>query len=151
MLKWVVTFAAAAVSAIVLAFCFVPRDSAQGIELGRTLYLAQSPLENFHYRRLVRNAVGGDANAMAKLVAFGCGGGAGCYDHGAVLAHMLIKVGDSHFSRMAGTLDMNEKRALDSLLAAGFEYGFPVSFEYSSTRLKFPLTVEALSQGDVRK
>lgn len=127
-----------------LIFFIAPRDSVAGIALGRTLDIGQSPYENFQFRRLVRASLDGDADALAKLVDLPDGGGAGSYDHGAVLVHILMRVGDGRFSRMAAGMDMRTKVQLDGLLAAGFEYGLPKSVNIGEARLMYPLTLDAI-------
>jgi hypothetical protein len=131
--------------ACLATYCLVPRDSIHGIELGGTLYSGQSPIENFQYRRLVGNAINGDVNALAELVEFPTGGGASSYDHGAVLVHILMKVGDLKFSGMAQTLDKRKGTELEGLLGVGFEYGFPASVNDVESRRLYPLTAEAIA------
>ncbi len=127
-----------------LIFFIVPRDSVAGIALGGTLYTGQSPFENFQFRRLVQASLDGDADALAKLVELPNGDGAGAYDHGAVLMHILMRVGDGKFSRMAAGMDTWKKLRLDSLLAAGFEYGLPKSVDIGEAKLTYPLTFAAI-------
>jgi|GEM_PF-2439048 len=127
-----------------LIFFIAPRDSVAGIALGGTLYTGQSPFENFQFRRLVQASLDGDADALAKLVELPNGGGAGVYDHGAVLMHILMRVGDGKISRMAAGMDMRTKAQLDGLLAAGFEYGSPKSVNIAEARLMYPMTFDVI-------
>lgn len=120
---------------VVIAFCFllglfiVPPAAnldIEGIHLGETLVESQTFMENFLYRNRVKKVLAGDSEALASLVMSDCGGGSGCYDHGEVLAKLLIRVGDAKFSQMVATLNEEEQSMLYALFEAGFEYGhFP--------------------------
>lgn len=126
-----------------LGFFIAPRDTAQGIELGGTLYAGQSVFDNLQYRLLMKNTLHGDAGALESLVKFNCGGGAGCYDHGEVLVQLLRQIGDAKFSSMAKKLRTETKGELRSLLAAGFEYGS--TFRPTEREVRFPMTNKVLA------
>ena len=128
-----------------LVFILIPQDSVRGIKFDGTLYANQTFWENFQYRRLIRNFLDGDRNSLAKLVDAECGGGAGCYDHGAALVQILMRIGDYRFSEATRALDNTAKSHLGFLMATGFEYGFPTSKDAESIKLTYPLTAEALS------
>ena len=127
-----------------LIFLLAPRDSVAGIEVGETLYTGQSVYENFQFRRLVRQTLDGDAQALAHLVDFRDGGGEGSYNLGTVLVHILMRVGDAKFARMAEGLDAGMKVQLDVLLAAGFEHGLPKSINVDEARRMYPLTSDVI-------
>jgi hypothetical protein len=126
-----------------LVYSAVPRDAAHGIQLGGTLYAWQSFLDNFQYRRWMTATLHGDASSLESLVTIDCGGGDGCYDHGAVLVQLLAQVGDEKFSSMAGALKKETRYALRELLAAGFEYGSSVPV--TDSKVRYPLTTMVLA------
>jgi hypothetical protein len=126
-----------------LGFFIAPRDTAQGIELGGTLYAGQSVFDNLQYRLLMKHTLHGDTGALESLVKFDCGGGAGCYDHGEVLVQLLRQIGDAKFSTMAKKLRKETKDELCSLLAAGFEYGSTI--QPAEREVRFPMTTKVLA------
>jgi hypothetical protein len=100
------------------------RDAALGVHIdGSTLDAVLPPVASLRYRLLIRQATAGDRAAVKKLVDFDCGGAAGCYDHGEVLVDVMRIMGDRSFSTAAGSLDVEERQALHSLILAGIEYG----------------------------
>jgi hypothetical protein len=144
-LKKIIVFTLVAALASLLIFIFIPQDSVRGIKFNGTLYANQTAWENFQYRRLISNVVDDDPGALAKLVDAPCGGGAGCYDHGAALVQILMKIGDKKFSEASRTLDNTAKAHLGFLMATGFEYGFPTSMDAERVKATYPLTVESIS------
>jgi hypothetical protein len=143
MLKKIFALALACIA--LLVFLFYPSNTAGDIVIGGTLYTWQSPLENFQYRRLVASAMDGKTHAFNELANIDCGGGAGCYDHGEVLAHILIQIGDRQFADGVTPLTSNAKASLSTYLMAGFEYGFAESVYPPEIERRFPLTVKALN------
>lgn len=127
-----------------LAYRVLLSDSALGIDIdGSTLEAGLGPLENLEYRFLIREASSGDSKAITNLVAVHCGGGAGCYDHGAVLVHVMQSSGDRIFSNAVSTLDLSGKNDLHSLLTAGIEYG-PNGSRNLDMKANFPMTADVL-------
>ena len=100
------------------------RDPVLGVHIGGSALDAyMSPVESLRYRFFIRQTTVGDQAAMKNLADFDCGGGAGCYDHGEVVVHVMRTMGDRAFSTTATGLDSKDKQALLSLLLSGIEYG----------------------------
>jgi hypothetical protein len=137
------SFLISAIFVGLLGFIAAPRDAAQGVTLGRTLYVGQSVLDNLHYRFLIIGTLRGHAGALESLVNVDCGGGAGCYDHGEVLVQLLNRVGDAKFVSMVKESSIKSKFRRASLLAAGFEYGSSV--KASESEVRFPMTARVLT------
>lgn len=100
-----------------------PSQTVEGITIQETLYDYQSLLSNYRYRQQVKHTLNGETAELAKLTAADCGGGSGCYEHGEVIAHLLLRLGEEKFTKLASPLQPDLKSTLDGLLRAGFEYG----------------------------
>jgi hypothetical protein len=61
--------------------------------------------------------------SLVKLIKFDCGGGAGCYWHGEVLANIVYRMGENDFIELASNMTQQEKSDLRFLIRAGLEYG----------------------------
>lgn len=59
-------------------FISCKQSKVNGITIGTTLYENQTLEENQELRKLVRQTLNKDQNALVKLNDFWCGGGAGC-------------------------------------------------------------------------
>lgn len=99
------------------------QNEADGILIGHTLYENQSLEDNRELRQLIRQTLNKDEKALAKLINFWCGGGAGCYDLGFIVTQIIYRVGEKDFIEIAGKLDSKEKTELEGLIMAGLEYG----------------------------
>ena len=123
MRKWIaLTTLGTCLFVAALQIVVTPRRTVANIAIQETLFDSQTMLQNYRYRQFVRGALDGDSGAFARLVRFPCSG-AGSYEHGEVLAAILINLGDKQFARMAATLTQEDRKRLIDLLAAGFEYG----------------------------
>jgi len=122
----------------------LPSRSVEDISINEVLFQRQSVAGNYHYRKSVRQTLRGDAEALTILVHADCGGGAGCYEHGEVLASVLIRLGEADFIRMVGNLKKEDRVTLKSLLDVGFEYGRftkkqPIEWERDYPKLMYML------------
>lgn len=120
----------------------------EGIHISDLLVNGQTFLENYRYKLRVKDALQGDGSSFASPVMSWCGGGAGCYDDGEVLANILLRVGEGRFAKMAATLDYEEQSMLWGLLLAGFEYGyFPDKQQQPDFETLYPQLAKSLRQG----
>ncbi|SEG48671.1 hypothetical protein SAMN05421847_2465 [Halpernia humi] len=93
------------------------------IKIGSDLCEAQSYKQNRKLIKIIDLILIKDKEGLIKMSTYDCGGGAGCYDLGSVLAQTIGKVGENNFIKMCSQLDENQKSEIYSLLEAGFEYG----------------------------
>lgn len=98
--------------------------------------------KHIKYKFLINRSLAENSDKLEALTEFGCGGGAGCYDHGWVLLQILIKVGDLKFSKMVVGFSNKNKSLLLGLLFVGGEYG-PHKDHYYLEK-NYPLTTRAL-------
>ncbi len=135
-----------------LIYFVAPRRDVEGITIQATLFEQQTMPQNFNYRHLVKGVLQGDGTMLAPLVKSPCGGGAGCYEHGEVLAHILRRVGEREFTKMLQTLKPEDQIQLGSLLAAGFEYGnFAVNQGHPNLALDYPELARRFGQAEKLK
>lgn len=120
---------------------FWPGGHVAGVRLPQAVYLS-GPLDRFRYASLINGVVSGDSGSLNALVNFWCGGGAGCYEHGAVIVEIMYVLGDEAFYGMARQLDKQTALAMSWYIAAGFEYGGFVDDPYAHDfRSDFPRTL----------
>jgi hypothetical protein len=73
--------------------------------------------------QLISRSLHHDSQALAELVAFDCGGAAGCYDLGDVFIQILCRVGEPEFMRMTASFSPQQQQEVRSFLEVGLEYG----------------------------
>ena len=99
------------------------QNEVEGILIDQTLCVNQTLSKNKELRQLIKQTLNKDEKALAKLNAFWCGGGAGCYDLGFVITQIIYRQGEQEFMTMVDKLNYKEIRGLESLIMAGLEYG----------------------------
>ena len=104
-------------------FTSCKQNKVNGITIGTTLYDNQTFEENQELRKLVRQTLNKDQNALVKLNDFWCGGGAGCYDLGFILTQIVYRLGENDFNTMLKKIDGKHFAGLESLIKVGLEYG----------------------------
>lgn len=95
----------------------------EGIVIGFNLYENQSYSDNQELCQLIRQALSKDEKALAQLLNFWCGGGAGCYDLGFIVTQIIYRLGEKDFMTMVDKLDKMELSGLEGLIMTGLEYG----------------------------
>lgn len=124
-----------------VAILLWPKSNVAGVRLPQSGYLS-SVFDRFRYASLVEGVLSGDARDLGALVDFWCGGGAGCYDHGAVIVDIMYAIGDQRFYDMAHQLNSETVLSMAGYIAAGFEYGGFVDAPYDyDFREDFPKTL----------
>lgn len=86
-------------------------------------------LSNYEYQKVARHITAiqeGDVSALRKMVRYDCGGGAGCYGLGHILAQLAYQLGDDKISQMAEQLNETDKGYFDLWLGMGLEYGYDI-------------------------
>lgn len=86
-------------------------------------------LSNYEYQKVANHITAvqkGDVSALKKLVRYDCGGGAGCYGLGHILAQLAHQLGDDKISQMAEQLNETDKEYFDLWLGMGLEYGYGI-------------------------
>jgi hypothetical protein len=93
------------------------------VDSGNSIYDRLSFSEQENYRSLIKKTLNKDRISLIKLINFDCGGGAGCYWHGEVLAKIVYRMGENNFIELASNMTKKEKNYLRLLIRAGLEYG----------------------------
>ena len=104
-------------------FTSCKQNKVNGIAIGNTLYENQTLEENQELRKLVRQTLNKDQNALVKLNDFWCGGGAGCYELGFIVTQIVYRLGENDFNTMLKKIDTKHLVGLESLIKVGLEYG----------------------------
>ena len=63
-----------------------------GIRISQDLYGMMNAIEKTKYEQLVKNSLNGNLNDLRDLINFSCGGGAGCYVPGEILAKIADRI-----------------------------------------------------------
>jgi hypothetical protein len=95
----------------------------EGVTINGTLTAQQDYLTNWRMCRLISSALHHDNQALAELIAFDCGGAAGCYDLADVITQIMIRVGEPEFMRMTAHFSPHQQRDVRNFLEVGLEYG----------------------------
>ena len=102
------------------AIYLFPRDEIQGIRVPDSTYLSRLS-DAVRYRSLIKGTLAGNPADLEALVGFWCGGAGGCYEHGAVIVHIMYKMGDRDFYRITRQIDADSINGLEVYISAGFE------------------------------
>lgn len=105
------------------------RSFVSGIDINGvdgTFYSHLSNQEFYEVKELINGVQKGDVSALKKLVRYDCGGGAGCYGLGHILAQLAYQLGDDKISQMAEQLNETDKGYFDLWLGMGLEYGYGI-------------------------
>ena len=108
---------------IFLIFYCCKSDEYKGIKIGANLFENQTIKQNKDLQGIIKELLDNKSDGLKKIIAFDCGGGAGCYDLGYVLSQTLNQIGENNFIKMCETLNYNQRQEINSLLEVGFEYG----------------------------
>ncbi len=131
---------------LISVFYLAPKDEVDGIKIPKSTYL-ENIVDAAKYRLLIKGTIQGELKDLEELINFWCGGGAGCYDHGAVIVQIMYKVGDRHFYTTAQKLSHKNMITLGGFIAAGFEYGGfvkkPENYDFTQD---FPKTLALVKQ-----
>jgi hypothetical protein len=101
-----------------------------------------------NYRSLIKKTLNKDRASLIKLIKLDCGGGAGCYWHGEVLAKIVYRMGENNFIEIASNMTQKEKSYLRFLIRAGLEYGeFKDKKKSLSIEQEFPNLNRVLQKG----
>jgi len=101
--------------------------------------------ENFAYRAALRQSLKGDIDALREMLRFASKtDAAGALGHGAVLAELLVKVGEDLAVHAAAKLDAEEKRSCLDVLKAGTCYSSDPRVKDVELEKLFPALVAAL-------
>jgi len=73
--------------------------------------------------RLISRALDHDGQALAELVAFDCGGAAGCYDLADVITQIMARVGVPNFMQMTAHFSIQQQRDVRHFLEVGLASG----------------------------
>ncbi len=108
-----------------LGFNSCKQNEVDGIIIGHTLSENQSLSHNKELKKLIKDALNHNEQAISKLTNFPCGGGAGCYDLGFVVTQIIYRIGEDEFNQMVLRIDSNDfnKNQLQGLIRVGLEYG----------------------------
>lgn len=117
------------------------RNEVDGILIDSTLFENQSLESNQELRQLIQKTLKEDEIALDKLINFGCGGAAGCYDLGFIVTQIIYRMGEKEFVRMASKLEINSLYGLEGLVEVGLEYGYidkDGKMDYKNIEDEFP-------------
>ncbi len=117
------------------------RNEVDGILINSTLFENQSLESNQELRQLIQKTLKKDEIALDKLINFGCGGAAGCYDLGYIAIQIIYRMGEKEFVRMASKLEINSLNELEGLVEVGLEYGYSDKdrkMDYKNIEDEFP-------------
>lgn len=124
-------------------------DKHKGIKIGADLYQNQTFKQNRELRKIIDEILDKKTKGLIEISKFECGGGAGCYDLGSVLAQTLNKIGENEFIKMSEPLTFDQKQEINSLLEAGFEYGdndYDGKMDNTSITIKYPKLSDELNK-----
>jgi len=109
----------------VLIFVFLfscKTDNVEEIIIGDTLFVHQSFIENYEMKRLIKQSLNKNVEALIKLKNFPNGGAASSYDLGYVITQIIYRLGENEFINLVNMLPENEKN-FEGLIDVGLEYG----------------------------
>ena len=88
------------------------------------LFYNNSVNDNLKLQRLIKGVLAKDQSTLKDLIAYDCGGGAGCYDLGFIFSELVYKMGEDAFIQLTNDLNQEQKSTLEFYLRAGLEYGY---------------------------
>lgn len=97
-------------------------DNVDGIIIGDTLFVHQSLKANNEMKRLIKQSLNKDVQAIIKLKHFPNGGAAGSYDLGYVITQIIYRIGEDEFIGLVKKFPEDE-RNFEGLIDVGLEYG----------------------------
>jgi len=129
-------------------FCGCQQREVEGVVINGTLTEQQDYMTNRQMCQLISRSLHHDSQALAELVAFDCGGAAGCYDLGDVITQILCRIGEPEFGRMTAHFSLQQQRDVRSLLEVGLEYGSHAVCKRpgDSVREQFPILNRQLAK-----
>lgn len=124
------------------------RTSVDGVRIGNTLQEQQDVSTNKRLGELIHQSLNHNADAVAELLRFPCGGAAGCYDLGSVITQIAYNVGEKNFSEMIKNFPKEQKRDILNYLEVGLEYGYRLekSTPNKTVQQQFPFLYKNLER-----
>jgi hypothetical protein len=111
------------ISLFVFTLISCDHTKVDGIVIDHTLYENLTFSSQIELKKLIRQALNKDENALIKLNSFWCGGAAGCYDLGFVITQIIYRLGEDEFIKMVAKLNCNNLLGFDGLIEVGLLYG----------------------------
>ena len=116
-----ILFLILSLSVLTLTSC--DHTDVDGIFVDHTIYENLSIPKRLELKKLIRQTLKKNENALTTLNKFWCGGGAGCYDLGFIVTQIIYRIGEDEFLKIVMKLDREKLLGLEGLIAVGLEYG----------------------------